>query len=115
MTCSSKANPPVETFIWYWDGSLLTEDPTEYAIVNTRDKDNTTTVSILKIKDVQRSDYGTYKCEATTDLGSASSVINFTLFCEYLRVNSIEIHRLFHKNKKVLKQKVLSYQASSRP
>ena len=82
ITCSSKANPPVGYIIWFHGASKITTNTTKHALINTEEKDGITTTSMLIIKNVHRSDYGTYQCTATTDAGSSSSVINFALSCE---------------------------------
>ena len=82
MACSSEANPQVQAFIWHHNGSQLRVNSTKCVMVNTRDTDDITTAGTLTITNAQRSDYGTYKCEATTGVGSDIGVINFTLSCE---------------------------------
>ena len=81
IKCVSKANPPLAAFTWFHDSSLLTEDLASYAFENSKDKDNITTTGSLTINNVRESDYGTYKCQAKTDLGSSYHEINVTLSC----------------------------------
>ena len=81
MKCSAEANPPVVAFIWFYNETLLTNSTT-HTITNSVGNDVITT-GMLIIKEVNRRDYGTYKCKATTEFGTDVAMMNFTRTCGY--------------------------------
>uniref|UniRef100_A0A8C8VLE2 Transmembrane and immunoglobulin domain containing 1 n=1 Tax=Pelusios castaneus TaxID=367368 RepID=A0A8C8VLE2_9SAUR len=62
LTCNVNSNPQAK-MAWYKDNSSVTLEKDRHQIYQTR------TVFQLSIKKVQKSDNGTYSCEATSDLG----------------------------------------------
>ncbi|XP_067422143.1 transmembrane and immunoglobulin domain-containing protein 1 [Emydura macquarii macquarii] len=62
LTCNVNSNPQA-TMVWYKDNSNLTLEKDRHQIYQTSN------VFQLSIKKVQKSDNGTYRCEATSALG----------------------------------------------
>ena len=81
MKCLAEANPPVVAFEWFYNETLLTNSTTH--IINNYARNESITTGMLIIKEVNRRDYGTYTCRATTVVGNFTTMMNFTESCEY--------------------------------
>lgn len=71
FTCKAKAFPDVN-FKWKLPSNIVIESSSKYTIVNTK-LDAQTFQSVLTIHTVNSLDYGSYACEARSEIGSTIS------------------------------------------
>ena len=77
LSCTSRGSPP-DTFTWRKDN-----DPTVLQSTSVTAVDHTSTSAVFRadysIDSVTTSDCGTYTCNVTNPIGTASAIITFTV------------------------------------
>ncbi|NXX82985.1 TMIG1 protein, partial [Urocolius indicus] len=72
LTCNAKSNPQAQT-AWYKDNTTLTLQQNRYQVYQTSE------VLQLTIKNVEKSDNGTYTCEVKSSLGEGRKYFHLTV------------------------------------
>lgn len=77
LVCQAQGAPNI-TFQWIHEGSIISaEGSAKYLVEPTVNLDLITYQSVLKIKSVSSSDYGSYDCVARNELGFTRYTMNF--------------------------------------
>ncbi|XP_041471360.1 nephrin-like isoform X2 [Lytechinus variegatus] len=75
LTCKADANPPVNTFVWLCNETVVSND-TNYRLTETIYEDTTLTSSVLAIQNPLSKYHCVYKCTALSEYDSRSAEFN---------------------------------------
>ncbi|XP_041470764.1 uncharacterized protein LOC121420257 [Lytechinus variegatus] len=88
LICEADANPPVITFVWLCNETLVSSYSNNYRLTETLYEDATLRSSVLAIQDPLIMYHYVYNCTAVSEYGSGSAAMNSLYLCE-LKVISV--------------------------